>query len=94
MHTRAHTHTHTHTHMRQIEEALEALPGVGDVTAWYHSTPLPQDRLGKFCPGWRAFIQFETTPGDLPLLDVGTGNLTGDGLEASIREVGVAIVIL
>ena len=78
----------------QIEEALEALPGLGDVTAWYYSTPLPQDRLGKFCPGRRAFIQFEDTPGDLPLLGVDTGNLTGDGLEASIREVGVAMVIL
>jgi len=62
------------------------------VTAWYHSVPLPQDRLGKFCPGRRVFIQFETTPGDLPLLGVEADNLTGDGLEVSIREVGTRVI--
>ena len=63
------------------------------MTAWYLSDPLPQDRLGKFCPGRRVFIQFETTPGDLPLLGVEADNLTGDGLEISIREVGSLVIL-
>ena len=58
------------------------------VTVEHLTEPLSQDKLGRlFCPGRPFTIQFETAPGDLPLLQVDSSNLTGGGLEVTIREV-------
>ena len=63
------------------------MDNVGDVTVAYSNTPLPQDRLGRFCPGRRFTVQFENNPGDLPLLEIDTTSLLGGGLAARVIEV-------
>ena len=70
-----------------MDEAIEAVAQFGDVTVTYSNTPLPQDRLGKFCPGRSFTVQFDSKPGDLPLLGIDTTNLAGSGLVARIVEV-------
>ena len=71
----------------QIKSALESLPGVGIVTVEYSYVPIPQDKLGIFCPGRSVTVQFETAPGDQAMLVVHSSNLTGDGLEVEVKEV-------
>jgi hypothetical protein len=61
--------------------------GVGGVTVAYVNTPLPQDRLGKFCPGRSFTIQFDDKARDLPLLEVDSSSLSGDNLRARVIEV-------
>ena len=63
------------------------MDNVGDVTVIYSNIPLPQDRLGRFCPGRIFTVQFENNPGDLPLLEIDTTSLLGDGLTARAVEV-------
>lgn len=69
-----------------MEAALEGLDGVGDVTVQMPQ-PLPQDSLGKLCPGRRVQVIFEENSGDLPLLTVDSRNLSGDDLHHSVSEV-------
>ena len=71
----------------QVKGALESLPSVGTVTVEYSDAPLLQDKLGTFCPGRTMTLQFDTAPGDQPLLVVDSSNLTGDGLAVEIKEV-------
>ena len=71
----------------QIASALESLPGVGMVTVEYSDVPIPQDKLGTFCPGRTMTVQFDTLPGDQHMLVVNSSNLTGDGLEVDVKEV-------
>lgn len=70
----------------QIKTALEALDGLNEVTV-YTPQPLPQDSLGKFCPGRVYQVQFEVNSGDLPLLQIGSGNLLGEELNTRVEEV-------
>ena len=70
-----------------MEEAIESVAQFGDMTVTYSDTLLPQDRLGKFCPGRSFTVQFDSKPGDLPLLDIDSTNLVGSGLVARIVEV-------
>ena len=63
------------------------MEGVGGVTVAYSNTPLPQDRLGKFCPGRSFTVQFDDNARDLPLLEVDSDSLSGDNLEARVIEV-------
>lgn len=51
--------------------------------------PLPQDSLGKLCPGRRFQIQFEDSSGDLPLLVIGSQSLSGSELRTNVEEVHV-----
>lgn len=63
------------------------MEGVGGVTVAYSNTPLPQDRLGKFCPGRSFTVQFDDKARDLPLLEVDSSSLLGDNLRARVIEV-------
>ena len=63
------------------------MEGVGGVTVTYSNTPLPQDRLGKFCPGRSFTVQFDKKARDLPLLEVDSSSLSGDNLRARVIEV-------
>lgn len=66
---------------------MEAISDVGDVTVEYITTPLPQDKLGEFCPGRQFYVTFETARGDLELLEVNASGLSGTGLMVSVTEV-------
>lgn len=70
-----------------MKEAIEAVEDVGGVTVTYSNTPLPQDRLGEFCPGRSFTVQFDDRARDLPLLEVDTSSLSGDNLRAGVIEV-------
>ena len=70
-----------------MKEAIEVAEGVGGVTITYSNTPLPQDRLGKFCPGRSFTVRFDDKGRDLPLLEVDTSSLSGDNLRARVVEV-------
>ena len=63
------------------------MPGVNLTTVWYSSQVLPQDKLGRYCPGRTYWIRFDKNPGDLPLLEIDTSNLTGHGLNVEVKEV-------
>ena len=63
------------------------MENVGGVTVTYSNTPLPQDRLGKFCPGRSFTVQFDDKARDLPLLEVDSSSLSGDNLRARVIEV-------
>lgn len=63
------------------------MESVGGVTVTYSNTPLPQDRLGKFCPGRSFTVQFDDKARDLPLLEVDSSSLSGDNLRARVIEV-------
>lgn len=63
------------------------MESVGGVTVTYSNTPLPQDRLGKFCPGRSFTVQFDDKARDLPLLEVDSSSLLGDNLRARVIEV-------
>lgn len=73
--------------MIQVKAALESLSSVVEVTAWYENTPHSKDMLGEYCPWRKMYVRLERTPGDLPLLEVITTNLTGDGLSVMVEEV-------
>ena len=60
------------------------------MTVTLDSTPLIQDKLGRFCPGRRYTVRFDTDTGNLPQLEVEHGNLTGDGLQVTVVEVGTS----
>ena len=63
------------------------MDGVGGVTVAYVNIPLPQDRLGKFCPGRSFTVQFDDKARDLPLLEVDSSSLSGDNLRTRVIEV-------
>lgn len=71
----------------EIRAALEEdVPGIGTMTVWVNR--LSSDEVRRYCPGRTVTVRFETLPGDLPFLNVSTGNLTGHGVRVSQREVG------
>ena len=53
----------------------------------YSASPLPQDVLGNFCPGRSFSVLFETTAGDLPLIEINNENLFGDEVTTTVTEV-------
>lgn len=57
------------------------------MTVSYSTTPLPQDELGNFCPGRSFSVRFETTAGDLPLIQINDQNLYGDEVTTTVTEV-------
>lgn len=59
------------------------------MTVSYSTTPLPQDELGNFCPGRSFSVRFETTAGDLPLIQINDQNLYGDEVTTTVTEVYV-----
>ena len=63
------------------------MESVGGVTVTYSNTPLPQDRLGKFCPGRSFTVQFDDKARDLPVLEVDSSSLSGDNLRTRVIEV-------
>lgn len=73
-------------YLLQVKAALEALDGIDQVTV---SAPqaLPQDYLGKMCPGRRFEITFEDNRGNLPLLEIGSQGLFGSDLRTGVEEV-------
>ncbi len=65
---------------------------MGEVTVTYSATPLSHDLLGSFCPGHSYTVLFETTRGDLLLLSVNEGGITGDDATTSVTEVSMTVV--
>ena len=51
------------------------IPGIEDIVSW--QSLLSTDRVGRYCPGRRLTIRFNTLPGDQPFMGVDTTNLTG-----------------
>ena len=66
---------------------MEDLPGVNRTSVWYGNELLPQDKLGKFCPGRSLYIRFEYNPGDLALVEIDSANVTGHGVTVVPSEV-------
>ena len=68
---------------------MEQLPRIGDVHVRYKSSPPANDKLGKFCSGRKLYVRFERNPGDLPLVEINSENVTGSGLEVTVKEVRI-----
>ena len=48
---------------------------------------MPQDKLGKYCPGRKLVVRFDRKPGDVPLLSINSDDLSGHGVDVNVKEV-------